>query len=95
MQRGCQSAGNDIHAGFFIAADLGSHFFNGFDRTNHYNAAAWYDTFFGSRARCVDSVFDQIVTFLHFGFGVGTGANDGNAAGQLGQAFLELLAVVI
>ena len=40
-------------------------------------------------------VFDARLLFLHLGLGRGADVDDGNAAGELGQALLELLAVVI
>ena len=40
-------------------------------------------------------VFDAGFLFLHLGFGRGADIDDGHATGELGQAFLEFLAVVI
>ena len=40
-------------------------------------------------------VFDAGLLFLHLGFGRGADVDDGHATGELGQAFLELLAVVV
>ena len=40
-------------------------------------------------------VFDTGLLFLHFGLGRRTDLDDGNAAGQLGQALLQLLAIVV
>jgi hypothetical protein len=48
------------------------------------------------RARgSLKGVFDAGFLFLHLGFGAGTYVDDSDAAGEFGQAFLELLAVVI
>ena len=41
------------------------------------------------------SVVDAVLLFLHFDFGSSTDLDHGNAAGKLGQAFLELFAVVV
>ena len=53
------------------------------------------DAFFDGSAGCVESVFDACFLLLHFAFSGGTDIDDGHTAGELGQAFLELLAVVI
>ena len=47
-----------------------------------------------ARVAC-KGVFDAGLLFLHFDFGGSTDANHGNAAGQLGHALLQLLAVVV
>ena len=59
------------------------------------DAAARDDAFFDRRAGRVQGVFDAGFLFLHLGFGRGADIDDGHAAGELGQAFLELLAVVV
>jgi hypothetical protein len=43
----------------------------------------------------VQCVFHARFLLLHFGFGRGANINDRHTAGELRQAFLELLAVVI
>src|SRR5205823_2211925 len=43
----------------------------------------------------VQRVFDAGLLFLHLDFGGGTDLDDGNTAGQLGHALLQLLAVVV
>jgi hypothetical protein len=43
----------------------------------------------------VQRVFDAGLLFLHLGLGRGADVDDGHAAGQLGQAFLQFLAVVV
>ena len=43
----------------------------------------------------MQSVVDAVLLFLQFGFGRSTHVDDGNAAGQLGQAFLELFLIVV
>src|SRR5438477_9707539 len=56
------------------------------------DAAAGDDAFFDGRAGCVQRVFDTSFALLHFGFRGRADINDGDTAGELGQAFLELLA---
>ena len=59
------------------------------------DAAAGNDAFFDRRAGGVQGVFDAGLLFLHLGFGRGADIDDGDAAGELGEALLELLAVVV
>ena len=53
------------------------------------------DAFFHRRTRGVQGVFDTRLLFLHLDFGGGTDLDHGHAAGQLGHALLQLLAVVV
>ena len=62
------------------------------DRPQENDAAAGDDAFFGGRPRGVQGIVEQVLAFLHLGFGRGAGLDDGDAAGQLGQTLLELLA---
>ena len=59
------------------------------------DAAARDDAFFNGSASGVQSVFHAVFLFLHFGFGSRTDMNHSDAAHQLGEAFLQLFAVVI
>ena len=59
------------------------------------DAAAGEDAFFDRGAAGVQGVFDAGLLFLHGDFGGGADVDLGDAAGELGQAFLELLAVVV
>ena len=43
----------------------------------------------------MQSVFDAGLLFLHLGFGGRADLDDGNAAGELRQALLQLLAIVV
>ena len=63
--------------------------------TDQRNAAAGDDAFFDGSAGSVHRVFHAGFLFLHFGFGRGADLDHGNAADELRQAFLELLAVVV
>ena len=62
---------------------------------DHGDAAAGEDAFFDRGAAGVQGVLDAGLLFLHGDFGGGADVDLGHAAGQLGQAFLEFLAVVI
>src|SRR5206468_7531771 len=54
-----------------------------------------HDTFFDCRASSVQSVFNTSFLFLHFSLGRSADIDNRNATSQLGQAFLQFLAVVI
>jgi len=43
----------------------------------------------------MEGVFNAGLLFLHLGLGGSTDVHDGDAAGELGEALLELLAVVV
>ena len=59
------------------------------------HAAAGNDAFLDRRAGGVQGVLDPGLLLLHLHLGGGTDLDDGHAAGQLGQALLELLLVVV
>src|SRR6185437_9380779 len=64
-------------------------------RTHQRHAAAWHHALFHRRTRGVQGVFDARLLFLHLDFGRGTDLDHRHAAGQLGDALLQLLAVVV
>ena len=59
------------------------------------NAAARDDALFDGRAGCVHRILDARLLLLHLGLGCSADLDDGNAANQLGQPLLQLLAVVV
>src|SRR5690606_26553970 len=59
------------------------------------NAAAGDDSLLDCCTGGVQGVFDASLLFLHLGLGGSTDLDDGNTADQLGEALLELLAVVV
>jgi hypothetical protein len=59
------------------------------------HAATGDDTLFDGGTGRVQRVFHAGLLLLHLGLGGGTDVDDGHAAGELGQALLELLAVVV
>jgi hypothetical protein len=63
--------------------------------TQQSHAAARHNAFFDGRAGCVQRIFDAGFLFLHLGLGGSPNVDDGDATGELGQAFLQLLFVVI
>ncbi len=69
--------------------------FDGGQAAQQRHAAAGHNAFLDGRAGRVQGVFHARLLFLHFGFGRGADIDDGHAAGEFGQAFLQFLAVVI
>ena len=87
--------GDDVEADLLVALGLALAVLDGLDRAEERDAAAGDDALFGRGLGGVQGVVDQVLAFLHLGLGVRAGLHDRDAAGQLRQAFLELLAVVV
>src|SRR5262245_59377491 len=68
---------------------------DGGDGAQEGDSAARHDAFFDGSAGSVQRVFHAGLLFLHLSFGGCTDVDDGDAARELGQALLELFAVVI
>ncbi len=95
-KRGCQRLANDLHAGGFVAFEFQiAAAVEGFDGADQRHAAAGDDAFLHRGAGGVQGVLDAGFLFLQFRFGGGADVDLGHAAGQLGQAFLQFLAVVV
>src|SRR6185437_11739122 len=92
-QRLLQSALHDVNADLLVA--FSPDFLKGRNATGKCNSAARDDSLFNRRARRMHRVFHAGFLFLHFGFGGCADFNDGNAADQLRQPLLQLLAVVV
>ena len=85
---------DDVHASKFVVVgglDVVQHLGNADQRS----AAARHDAFFNGSAGGVQGVFNAVFLFLHFHFGGSAHMHNGHAAHELGQAFLELFAVVV
>src|SRR4029453_10999990 len=63
--------------------------------TQETDPAAGDDAFLDGRARGMQRILDAGFALLHLGFRGGADTDDGHTARELGQAFLELLAVVV
>ena len=59
------------------------------------DAAAGDDALFERGAGGLQRVLDAVLLLLHLGLGGGADLDDGDTAGQLGEALLELLAVEV
>ena len=68
---------------------------SGLGRPDQGGAAAGDDAFLDGGPGGVQGVFEQGLPLLHLGLGRGPDVDLGDAAGQLGQPLLELLAVVL
>src|ERR1035438_5872285 len=85
---------DDIHANplvFVGALDL----VNGFEAADQSHATARHDAFFDGCAGRMQRVLDTGLFLFHLGLGRRADVDDGHATGELGQAFLEFLAVVV
>src|SRR6267154_2363182 len=88
-----ESAPHDACTNGFVIVEL--ELLDSGDGAKQRRAAAGDDTFLDSRAGGMHSVFDTGLLFLQFGFGGCADFDDGNAADQLGKAFLQLFLVVV
>src|SRR6267378_4904366 len=88
-----ESAPHDACTNGFVIVEL--ELLDCSDGAKQRRAAAGDDTFLDSRAGGMHSVFDTGLLFLQFGFGGCADFDDGNAADQLGKAFLQLFLVVV
>src|SRR6202789_2059285 len=93
-QRLFDRAGQDLNACrlVFVIADQ---LLDGLQRTHQSDTAARDHALFDGRTGCVQSVLDAGLLFLHFDFGGGTDLDHGHAAGELGNALLQLFLVVV
>jgi hypothetical protein len=88
-----EGAADDVDAdGGLVALELS---FSSASGAQQGDAAAGDDALLDGRAGGVQGVLDAGLLLLHLGLGGGADVDDGHAAGQLGQALLELLAVVV
>src|SRR5258708_1910257 len=93
LERRFDRTTNDLTAELFVTFEDES--IDCLGRTEESNATARDNTFFHRSAGGMKGVLNAHLLFLHFGFSCGTDIDDGDTTGELGQTFLELLAVVI
>src|SRR5207253_6455062 len=94
-QRLFERAADDGGADLLVALETLDDVIDGLDAANQRHTAAGDDALFDGRAGCVHRVLDTGLLLLHLGLGSCTDLDDGNAADQLGETLLELLAVVV
>src|SRR5262249_30011523 len=67
----------------------------GFESSHQRYATPRHDAFFNGGTRRIQCIIDPIFLFLHLYFRRAANFDDGNAARELGETFLQLLAVVV
>src|SRR3954451_11025244 len=92
-QRLLEGPQHDLRAGLLVVLE-------GLDldrlgRAQQRDAAARDDALLERRAGRLQGVLDAVLLLLHLGLGGRADLHDGDAAGQLGQALLELLAIEV
>ena len=93
---GSSRARRMIAAPDLLVADQGVvDLLDGGDDADQGRAAAGDDPLVGRRSGGVEGVLDPGLDFLHLGLGRRAHADEGDAAGDLRQALLELLLVVL
>src|SRR4051812_19002412 len=92
-KRSFHGAANDRHADAFVALELEA--VERFLRADQCDTAARDDAFFNRSASSVQRIFDACLLLFHLSLSRGADINDGYATGELRQAFLEFLAIVI
>src|SRR5207237_5026243 len=84
---------DDVETVLLLAGDL--ELLQRRGRAQQRHAAARDDALFDRRARRVQRVFDASLLLLHLGLGGRADLDDRDAADQLGEPLLQLLAVVV
>src|SRR5690606_14677603 len=95
LEGGLDGATHDLGTELFVAFERRDDGGNGLAGAEEGDAAAGDYAFLDGRTGRVEGVFDALLLFLHLGFGRSADVDDGHAAGELGKALLELLAVVV
>ena len=92
-KRSFDSAADDRRADLLVAFELES--LDGLLSAEVSDAAARNDTLFNRSAGSVESVIDAILLLLHRGLGSSTDLDERDTAGELSEALLKLLAIVV
>src|SRR5690606_4013466 len=93
-QRVLDRLADDVHADLLVLVRT----LDGLDRrqaADERHAAAGDDALLHGRAGRVERVLDARLLLLHLGFGGGADIDDGDTAGELREALLQLLTVVV
>jgi hypothetical protein len=94
-QRNLQRLDDQVDAGLLVALKLRAQLAQRGNRAQVARAAAGDDALGERGAGGVERVLDAGLLLLEFGLGGGADLDLGHAAGELGEALLELLAVVV
>src|SRR5665647_2538815 len=92
--RGLDRLADDLDAVLLVFV-VGLHPLEGFGGAQQRDAAARQDAFLDRGAGGMHRVIDAILALLHLDFGGAADADHRNAAGQLGQTFLQLFLVIV
>jgi hypothetical protein len=95
LDRGARRAADDVDADALVAAGLLLERRRGPSGAEERDAATGEDALFDGGAGGVQRVLDAGLLLLHLDLGRGADVDLGDAAGELGEALLELLAVVV
>src|SRR5690606_8055658 len=90
-----EGAHEDRRAGLLVAFERVGDLLDGLDRVDQRHAAARDDALLDGRAGGRQGVLEAVLLLLELGLGGSADADDRDAAGQLGQALLELLTGVV
>src|SRR5699024_6515900 len=94
LQRGFDGDLDDVGAGCFVTleCEVGE---GSLARLDQGDAATGDDSLFHGSLGVAHGIFDAVLGFLELNLGGGSGLDDCNTAGQLGQTLLQLLTVVV
>src|SRR5205823_1106849 len=87
-------AAHNLYSDFLVGFET-AHAVERFLGTKQCDTASWDDAFLDRRTRGVQRVFDARLLLLHLGLGGCADVDDGNAAREFRETFLEFFAVVI
>ena len=93
-RRSLQGAANDVDADLLVLV-LDVEAVERLEAAQEGDAAAGQDAFLDGGARRVQRVVDAVLALLDLDLGGAADLDDGHAAGELGQALLQLLLVVV
>ena len=93
-RRGRQRLAHDLDAGLLVVV-LGADLLQRLDGAQQRNAAARQDAFLDRRAGRVHGVIHAVLALLHLDLGRAADADHRDAARELGETLLQLLAVVV
>ena len=91
--RGLEGLADDVHADLLVALEL--ELVERGDGLEERGAAAGDEALLDGRAGRRERILDAVLLLLELDLGGRADLDDGDAAGQLGEALLELLAVVV
>src|SRR5699024_9175795 len=94
LQRTSQSRAHDLHAGCLVALQA-QVVLQDVCGLHQCSATAGNNALLGSSLRVAHGILDAVLALLQLHLGGGTDLQDGHAAGELRQALLQLLAVVV